>query len=958
MSNIITFYSYKGGVGRSMVLANVATMLSKWGFKTLIVDFDLEAPGLHYFFNSQIRNFNDLGKRKGMLNFLNQDHKNPRLKWQDLVVPIIIQPTSKEKNINPSTIDLILAGNKGESSYTNELKKFNARNFYKNHNGSMVIEKLRDDWKNSYDFILIDSRTGVTDIGGICTIQLPDILATLFTANEQGWIGIKDITVKAIKNHNDIPFERERLKVFPIPTRIDNTEKLLTEEWLKRFSEEVKSIIGNWIHTEINIRQFIDKIYVPYIPYYSFGERLSVLDGTSDPKGIGYALTTIASLLANRLVDSKLFFDSRDEYIRKIENSIKERQSAEIMNDSRLNTVKLSVIGESASGKSTLIDALFFNNIQSYDLESTHGLETTKYIFKSKNENYRINIWDFGGQEIYSGIYQFFLTKGSIILLVLDSRNIELSLQIENWLATINLLTESSQIFIFLNDKIKSSRPTGFDSLMFQKNYPNVKVFTGSIRETETTELLRDEIEKVVTSFPSVIIPRSWRNILDKIDNIVDSCSYISLAEFSNICKEFGGINDSDQVLEITSLFHSNGTIIHYQDDSYLKDYIFIRIGLIIKAVYKIFEDSNLINVSKGYFDQKDLEKILNDEEFKDLHYAILKLMLKFELAYTFNNQQLEKYLIPQLLSPIQPDYNWESFNTLHFIYQYEVVPKGLLNKLIIRLQHLITDSKLLWRNGFVVTYEESKGEVIEDFSKRKIMVKTNGINSKSLLINISNEIDTINNEYALLKCEKLIPCNCKECQSIENPFYFSYATLNSYLQHKMHEVPCPNSSLMISIRDLIEPFSKFEVGKNRKKSPVNIFISYAHEDLDMKNSIEKYLWPLKKDQNVSIWFDQMIEPGTNWKNEIQQKMSDSDIIICIVSADYLSKDYIWELELKDAYARNKKIIPVILRPCLWEDTILNNFSALPNQGKPISKFEDKDEAFNEIAKNLKILIE
>jgi cellulose biosynthesis protein BcsQ len=165
MSQIITFYSYKGGVGRTMALANVATLLAKWGYRTLIVDWDLEAPGLENFFGEYIQASKISKRQKGIVDLLTSytNKSRKKLDWKDLVVPISI-PTIRQK------IHLITAGQR-DDEYFKKVREFDVTKFYDKNDGGNVIENLRDSWKESFDFILIDSRTGVTEIGGICTFS-------------------------------------------------------------------------------------------------------------------------------------------------------------------------------------------------------------------------------------------------------------------------------------------------------------------------------------------------------------------------------------------------------------------------------------------------------------------------------------------------------------------------------------------------------------------------------------------------------------------------------------------------------------------------------------------------------------------------------------------------------------------------------------------------------------------
>lgn len=320
MNRIITFYSYKGGVGRSMALANVGTLLSLWKYKTIIIDWDLEAPGLENFFKHSITD-QDIQSRNGVIDILtslNSD-KNAKVKWQDCIIPISISDEA-------TPIHLLTAGKRDEE-YSRRLREFNVDKFYDDNQGGIKLEKFRKELLDNYDFVLIDSRTGVTDFGGICTIQLPDILVLFFTPTEQSLQGIKYVAKRAMEVQKKLPYDRQRLVSLPVPSRIDSqTEFRITQEWIERFSTELSDILDYWIPTAISKRSFIELVKIPYIPYFSYGEQLSVMiQGTSDPTGLGYAYENLASLLANNLQQAEIFLERRDEYINTAKRIHKEK---------------------------------------------------------------------------------------------------------------------------------------------------------------------------------------------------------------------------------------------------------------------------------------------------------------------------------------------------------------------------------------------------------------------------------------------------------------------------------------------------------------------------------------------------------------------------------------------------------------------------------------------------------
>ncbi len=314
---IITFYSYKGGVGRTMCLANIAVLLAKWGHKVLVVDWDLEAPGLERYFAPE--NFNGTTKtesygidfqlikeKPGLINLLNDRNLEA---WKETLIPV---------NIPEATlpINFISAGRRDER-YFQQVRDFNVESFYKKQDGGEFIENLRIAWSESYDFVLIDSRTGITEINGICTIQMPDLVVLLFTATNQGFEGVMDIADRASKAQQKLPYDRHRLLFLPVLTRVESAEKEKTHFWIEHFSIQLKGIYEPWLPSHIKREDFMLVTKIPHEAYYVFGEELAVIkDGTLNPAGMGYAFENIASLIANRLQKVEEFFEKRETFIK------------------------------------------------------------------------------------------------------------------------------------------------------------------------------------------------------------------------------------------------------------------------------------------------------------------------------------------------------------------------------------------------------------------------------------------------------------------------------------------------------------------------------------------------------------------------------------------------------------------------------------------------------------------
>ena len=135
------------------------------------------------------------------------------------------------------------------------------------------------------------------------------------------------------------------------------------------------------------------------------------------------------------------------------------------------------------------------------------------------------------------------------------------------------------------------------------------------------------------------------------------------------------------------------------------------------------------------------------------------------------------------------------------------------------------------------------------------------------------------------------------------------------------------------------------------------IFISYAHEDEELRKELEKHLSELKRQKVVTIWSDEQIRPGEELDSAIKKELESADIILLLVSPDFLASTYCREIEtvkaLEQRQTRGSVTIPVILRPCDWQRAPFGRLKALPKDGNPVVQYPSRDEAFLEIVKAL-----
>jgi hypothetical protein len=140
------------------------------------------------------------------------------------------------------------------------------------------------------------------------------------------------------------------------------------------------------------------------------------------------------------------------------------------------------------------------------------------------------------------------------------------------------------------------------------------------------------------------------------------------------------------------------------------------------------------------------------------------------------------------------------------------------------------------------------------------------------------------------------------------------------------------------------------------------LFYSFSTKDESLRSKLETHLAMLKRENLIREWNFREIPPGTHFKNEIDKHLNTANIILLLVSADFLASDYCYTIEMKRAIERHKEgsavVIPIILRPCEWHTAPFAGLEALPKNGKPVTSWRDRDKAFTDIAKGIRRTIE
>lgn len=308
---IITFYSYKGGTGRTMALANMAWVLASNGRRVLVIDWDLEAPGLHRYFHPFLTDPH-LSVTKGMIDFvfdyqrkiltLPQTETTPKLppSWYDEnvdVLPYISELTCNEPTFGE--LHLLPAGRQW-SEYGTRVNTFNWRQLYDNLGGFEFFEFMKRQVTAEYDYILIDSRTGVSDTSGISTVQMPSYLVVCFTLNSQSIEGAGEVALSVVEQRRK-EYEEGRLRVFPVPTRLEKAEKQKLDMARDAARAKFDTFLTRLAPADRD--RYWGEVEIYYEPFYAYEE---VLAAFADKPGSISSLLASIERLTGRVTDGEV----------------------------------------------------------------------------------------------------------------------------------------------------------------------------------------------------------------------------------------------------------------------------------------------------------------------------------------------------------------------------------------------------------------------------------------------------------------------------------------------------------------------------------------------------------------------------------------------------------------------------------------------------------------------------
>ncbi|MCY7309200.1 MAG: TIR domain-containing protein, partial [Chitinophagaceae bacterium] len=641
------------------------------------------------------------------------------------------------------------------------------------------------------------------------------------------------------------------------------------------------------------------------------------------------------------------------------------------------NEIKLILIGNANVGKTHIAHYIRTNRkTLPANNASTHGMTNGFVLYKSKAipKPVKMRILDFGGQEYYHDTHHLFFTNDTIYLLLWEKNSNRFGLKTEKRFCqkSGSLEDETNAVFpvaywmdainYFINRKeneVKiSSAKIVTDTNMPKAENPvdPVVVIVETKRDKKGGWLLDTSsilsFKKLIHSQSAIslyrddstgtIINTGTGSLFDCLDNLIGTMNEKRWSGYYKLVVDFfENINTVDNKKILADL-QANGLVIK------LNDCVKLFNKIIRNARYKYkFDNANAEDLcrflaNRGYIIYYDNERIcLYPEKLTKEIYAVLKIeykrsgMINRQEADTQNPDVLgimekfkllvphpagDGFIAPQLL----PESANNDLNLFLEVFKPPVIRfsfTGYIHKNIVQelfysfKKELIQDStqNYIWKNGFVIKIENElyKINISSNENSRLIDVQyLNTINMR-VLNDISNTITSAMEGRSF----------CKEV-SIDGKLFIPIIEIE---QH------APLAQFVFDKKIIrVADYKNFLSGDNRKAAMKKLFISYSSKNTEFMKRFVTHLEPLRRIGDIDYWHDRKIEPGTRWDDSIKKELELSDIVIFLISPDFIATDYIFDVEIPQALqqftTQTSKLFFIELQRCSWDKTILAQY--------------------------------
>ncbi len=479
-----------------------------------------------------------------------------------------------------------------------------------------------------------------------------------------------------------------------------------------------------------------------------------------------------------------------------------------------LNEAKVVLVGEGRVGKTSLVNMLLEGHADPHEPQ-TERIDIRRWPLAIGDETVQLNVWDFGGQEIMHATHQFFLTRRSLYLLVLNAREGETRGRFDYWLKIIGSFGGDSPVIVVTNwsdeNRLQLNRRDLHDK------YPGrIRAFVDTAcmapLKGETGNGIDDLKKHIATEISALDHLRNplltrWFEVKKQLEEMKEN--YIPESEYTAMCEGQGITDERDRAL-LLGYLNDLGVVLTFKDDQRLRDTNILNPEWVTQGIYKILNSNELFQ-SKGVLRTTALPHILDRGEYpRDKHEFLIGMMRKFELCFAFEGRE-DTYLIPDLLPKEQPALNWDEETALGWEYHYDVLPGSVISRFIVRTSHLLPKDQLAyWRSGVVLNIDGNKARVKADSDARKATVSILGREPgrhRALAV-IRDHFAHIHETIPGIVVEEKVPVPNQTCKPVE------YQHLLDMRREGIEKFLPPGGREQVSVAWLLEGIEERRVGR------------------------------------------------------------------------------------------------------------------------------------------------
>ena len=480
--------------------------------------------------------------------------------------------------------------------------------------------------------------------------------------------------------------------------------------------------------------------------------------------------------------------------------------------ESALFEGKLLLLGEGGVGKTSLLAALRHEEFV-VDRRTTHGVEISKVELKVRfqrrepgqpgaSQTLVLNVWDFGGQEVYRVAHQFFFSQRSLFLVLWSPRMSEEQCDVRGWIERIRLRVGSTaRVLVIATHAETGDRIVRIDKDAIERDFGDI---VGGFAEVDSRTgagiaELRTKLAKMALKLPQMgsrVSPR-WLEVRDEVQRSNEP--RMRMETFREICGQRGILGN--EVYVLAQFLDQLGYVIYYGDDDGLKDELILRPEWLAKAISYVLEDPQT-NRDLGVLPHLSLRRIWWDHKNPDfesydpaLHPYFLRLMEKFDVSYRLDEQNS---LVAQLVPVARPELPWkpdevgpasDSDNSLKVVCAMRTTPPGIVPWLIVRTHRYATKPRRHWTRGMFLE-DDQHGSAVLDLRDRELHIEVRATYPEHFTVLLADIVERLIKErWPGLEHSLAVPCPTVEPDPCRGRFKLQ--ALRALLAAGTERIPC-----------------------------------------------------------------------------------------------------------------------------------------------------------------------